>query len=67
MVGKPITIGDLKIATGEEATAYVKKYNNVMEEKKKAEAGEDGEALDAENEGANAGAGGQGSPSRPSK
>jgi hypothetical protein len=73
VVGKPITIGDLKIATAEEATAYVKKYNNVLEEKKKLEGGEDGDGLDgdnnnAENEGTNAGAGGGGgSPSRANK
>ena len=74
VVGKPITIGDLKIATAEEATAYVKKYNNVLEEKKKVEGGEDGDGLDgdnnnnAENEGTNAGAGGgKGSQSRANK
>lgn len=33
--GKPVTVGDLKLATEDEAKAYIRKYNNVKDETKK--------------------------------
>lgn len=52
ILGKPVSIQDLHLSTPEEASAYIKKYNNVFEEKKKTE----GEVLGEDGEGA---AGGQ--------
>lgn len=34
VMGKPITLSDIRICTPEEAAAYIKRYNNVLEEKK---------------------------------
>ena len=34
VLGKPISISDIKICPPEEAAAYIKRYNNVLEEKK---------------------------------
>ena len=31
MLGKPISITDLKLSTAEEATKYIQRYNNVVE------------------------------------
>ena len=37
VLNKPITVSELKLASSEEATKYIQKYNNVIEEKKKEE------------------------------
>lgn len=37
VLGKPITASELRLASPEEATKYIQKYNNVIEEKKKEE------------------------------
>ena len=34
VLGKPISVTAIKLCTPEEASAYIKKYNNVLEEKK---------------------------------
>jgi hypothetical protein len=36
VIGKPISISDIKLCPPEEAAAYIKRYNNVLEEKKQA-------------------------------
>ena len=47
VLGKPVSLADLKKTTPEEAMKYIQKYNNVKEEKKDGEKEEDG---DEENE-----------------
>ena len=37
VVGKPISITSIKLCSPEEASAYIKRYNNVLEEKKAAD------------------------------
>lgn len=51
VLGKPIDLGDLKLATTEEAANYIKKYNNVLEDKKKRNAASSSDGLDGEDGG----------------
>ena len=48
VMGKPVAIDDLKVSSAEEVMAYIKKYNNVVEEKKKKTVDEAGEGAGAE-------------------
>ena len=34
VMGKPISLSDIRVCTPDEASAYIKRYNNVLEEKK---------------------------------
>ena len=43
VLGKPVTSSEITLTTPEEATKYIQKYNNVLEEKKKEEGEGEGE------------------------
>ena len=60
VTGKSVSIADLKIATADEAKAYIQRYNNVIEKKEEEDKDEGDEGAEGE-EGAQGGANGEAS------
>jgi WD repeat-containing protein 19 len=47
VLGKPVAVSDLKIASPEEAMKYIQRYNNVVEKKEPSAEGEEGVTMDS--------------------